>query len=75
MLSRRLRQGKISIENKLRNQSEVEILREALNNFNMYYKKDIVIEKDNNLILNNIKLLYYYHNRLIAYDLEKYLFF
>jgi len=68
-------EGKISIENKLRNQSEVEILREALNNFNMYYKKDIVIEKDNNLILNNIKLLYYYHNRLIAYDLEKYLFF
>lgn len=67
-------EGKISIESKLINQNESDILKEALKNFNMYYKKDVVIEKDDNLILNNIKLLYYYHNRLVGYELEKYLF-
>jgi glycerol-3-phosphate O-acyltransferase len=66
--------GKISIEEKLREQSSAGIIEEALKHFNTYYEKDLVMEKDNVFILNNIEILYYYHNRLKGYNLEKNIF-
>ncbi len=65
-------QGKISIDEKLKTQTSSDIMGEASKNFNTYYEKELVSEKDTVLILNDIKILYYYHNRLKGYNLEKY---
>ncbi len=66
--------GKISIEEKLKKQNGSEIIEEALKTFNTYYDTELVAEKDNVFILNNIEILYYYHNRLKGYNLEKNIF-
>ena len=63
--------GKISIDEKLKEQTSATIIEEALKNFNTYYDKELVVEKDNVFILNDIQILYYYHNRLKGYHLEK----
>jgi glycerol-3-phosphate O-acyltransferase len=64
-------QNKISMDPVLRVETSQTIMSEALRNFNTYYADRLLIDSDDNLILNDIKVIYYYHNRLKGYSLEK----
>ncbi|MFN8671637.1 MAG: 1-acyl-sn-glycerol-3-phosphate acyltransferase [Candidatus Sericytochromatia bacterium] len=61
----------ISIERDFRTKSPSDLLYEAIKIFNTYYEKSLVTEKNNTLISEDLKTIYYYHNRLINYNLEK----
>ena len=63
---------KISIEDGFKNKSKEDIFYEAIKTFNTYYEKSLVNEKDNVIVSEDIKTLYYYHNRLTNYGLEKF---
>src|SRR5690606_6772415 len=57
-------QNKISIEDKFRNQTPDQILNDAIRTFNTYYKKELITEKFSNLMFSNLRLMFYYQNRL-----------
>ena len=63
--------SKISIDPILKTQSSIEIANDAIKTFNTYYEKELVIEKNEVFILNEINILFYYHNKLKGYGLEK----
>ena len=63
--------NKISIDPILKTQSSLETVSEAIKTFNTYYEKELVIEKNEVFILNEINILFYYHNKLKGYGLEK----
>jgi glycerol-3-phosphate O-acyltransferase len=63
---------KISIEDGFKNKTKEDIFYEAIKTFNTYYEKSLVNEKDNVIVSEDIKTLYYYHNRLTNYGLEKF---
>lgn len=64
-------QDKISMDPVMKVESSQSIMNDALRNFNRYYAERLLIEKDDKIILNDIKVIYYYHNRLKGYNLEK----
>lgn len=48
-----------------------EVMYDALKFFGMYHTKPAVSRKGESLILTDLNLLYYYHNRLVGWGLEK----
>lgn len=64
---------KVHIDSNLINKDASFIVKEAIHTFNTYYEKDLVVEKNNIFMLNDIKTLFYYHNKLKGYDLEKFI--
>jgi glycerol-3-phosphate O-acyltransferase len=50
-----------------------EIIKHGIHNLGMYHAVlPIVLTKKNVIQVQNMNLLYYYHNKLLGYDLEKY---
>lgn len=47
------------------------LLDEALQYLQMFYPKEIVVMSGVNLLVQDMRLLYYYHNRLKGYELER----
>lgn len=64
-------QQKIYIDPNIKNVNSSSIIKEALHNFQTYYAKELVVETGNNIIIHDVKIIYYYHNKLKGYDLEK----
>ncbi len=64
-------QEKISIDPLLISESSQAIITEALRNFSTYYAEKLLVEKDEKIIINDLKIIYYYHNKVKGYDLEK----
>lgn len=64
-------QHKICIDDTIRDIRIDQIFSEALEHFGIYHTKKIMERKGDNLELHDRNLIYYYHNRLIGYDLEK----
>lgn len=55
------------------NGSVEEIIAHGLKNVGMYHaKRPLVQNKEGNITTDDLNLLYYYHNRLVGYNLEKY---
>lgn len=48
-----------------------EVMYDALRFFSMYHTKPVVSRRSENIILTDLNLLYYYHNRLVGWGLEK----
>ncbi len=65
-------QNKISIDPAIINKKSSEIIQEAMHNFQTYYSKDLIVEKNNVIIIYDIKIIYYYHNKLKGYDFERF---
>ncbi len=64
--------GKVSISPSLTGDPD-EIIRQGLKNVGMYHaKRPLLINKQGDLTTQDINLLFYYHNRLVGYNLEQY---
>jgi len=49
------------------------VIKRGIENVGIFHlKRPILMDNKNNIITHDIKVLYYYHNRLVGYDLEKY---
>ena len=64
--------GKIDINEKFRSTADESIIY-GLNNVGMYHAKRPLIKSKNKIMILNASTLYYYHNRLEGYGLEKYI--
>ncbi|MCH7402843.1 1-acyl-sn-glycerol-3-phosphate acyltransferase [Belliella kenyensis] len=63
--------GKVHIAPHLRREID-QIITHGLENVGMYHaKRPLLKDKNGNIITEDLNLLYYYHNRLDGYDLEK----
>ena len=50
-----------------------ELLNTGLNNLGMYHaKRPLLMNEQGDIITQDLNLLYFYHNRLVGYNLEKY---
>lgn len=62
--------GTLRLATRLRNKSSEETLSEALHYLQMFYSKEVVVDDGEFLRIQDVRLLYYYHNRLSGYDFE-----
>lgn len=49
------------------------IYKKAMENYSFDPKNKIAFEDNDNIILNDLELIFYYHNRVTGYELEKYI--
>jgi glycerol-3-phosphate O-acyltransferase len=64
-------EGKLRIHDRLKGENEV-IIKHGLKNLGVYHPILPLLEKSNgNLITEDLKVLYFYHNRLLGYGLER----
>jgi glycerol-3-phosphate O-acyltransferase len=64
-------EGKVHMSRESRMPIE-QVIEDGLKNLGVYHgRKPLRINKKGELISENIKLLYYYHNRLTGYELDK----
>jgi glycerol-3-phosphate O-acyltransferase len=66
------KKGKTGIADHLTDKAE-DAIRLGLDNVGMYHAQRPLIRKDDKIIIQNPNTLYYYHNRLVGYGLEKYI--
>ena len=49
------------------------VIRHGLDNVGIFHlKRPLLMNKEGNIITQDFSTLYYYHNRLVGYDLEKF---
>jgi glycerol-3-phosphate O-acyltransferase len=49
------------------------VIRHGLENVGIFHlKRPLLFNKEGNIITRDLNTLYYYHNRLVGYDLEKF---
>jgi glycerol-3-phosphate O-acyltransferase len=66
--------GKIQLSELVRNATIEELIKHGVSNVgNFHLKKAIKFDKEGDLASEDMNLLYYYHNRMEGYKLEKYL--
>lgn len=70
-LSRQETAGVLRLATTLKNKPADMILDEAIHYLQMFYSKKIVVTSGCNIHVQDMRLLYYYHNRLIGYDFER----
>lgn len=66
------RKGKIGVAEHFKNKTNSAILT-GLENVGMYHAQRPLIKKGDKIIIQNPSTLYYYHNRLVGYGLEKHI--
>ncbi len=65
------KEGKVGIDDHM-NESDEEIIQRGLKNVGMYHVvRPITRNKEGKIITQDLTTLYYYHNRMDGYDLEK----
>lgn len=65
-------EGKIEVSDGIRQDSIEHVLERAFGYFQMYHSRPLVEQVGEEVRLVDLKLLYYYHNRLAGYGLEKF---
>ncbi|MFM7193293.1 MAG: 1-acyl-sn-glycerol-3-phosphate acyltransferase [Bacteroidota bacterium] len=66
-------QGKINIASHLKGNAD-EVIRRGIENVGIYHlKRPMMRNKAGNIVTQDLNLLYYYHNRLTGYDLERFI--
>ncbi len=66
------KKGKLGTSPKLKESSE-KAINEGLRNVGMYHAKRPIIKKKDKIIIQDPNTLYYYHNRMDGYGLDKYI--
>ena len=50
------------------------MIKHGLDNVGIFHlKRPLLKNKQGNIITRDLNILYYYHNRLVGYDLEKFI--
>ncbi len=70
-LARQQANGVLRLGTTLSNKPADMILEEAMYYLNMFYSKDVILSQGETLQVQDMRLLYYYHNRLSTYQFEK----
>jgi glycerol-3-phosphate O-acyltransferase len=66
-------QGKVYHATHLKGKIDL-VIRHGLDNVGIFHlKRPLLMNKDGNIITKDFNTLYYYHNRLVGYDLEKFI--
>ncbi len=63
--------GRIQLSPTVQGETIERIMEVALRYFRMYHTRDLVHIEGERVLLNDMKLLYYYHNRLAGYGFER----
>ncbi|NOT76919.1 MAG: glycerol-3-phosphate acyltransferase [Cyclobacteriaceae bacterium] len=64
-------QGKVYHATHLKGEADI-IIRRGLDNVGIFHlKRPLLRNKKGNIVTQDLNVLYYYHNRLVGYDLEK----
>jgi len=66
------KKGKVSVADHLKAKADIAI-KEGLENVGMYHAERPLIRKGNQVLIQNMNTLYYYHNRMEGYGLEKHI--
>lgn len=66
------KKGKVAIENHLKDKAD-EAIKEGLKNVGMYHARRPVVHRKENIVILDPNTLFYYHNRLDGYGLEKHI--
>ena len=65
--------NKINYASHLKGEAE-EVIRRGIENVGIFHlKRPLLRNKAGNIVTQDLNLLYYYHNRLVGYDLERYI--
>jgi len=65
-------QGKIRLDPEIR-RSAADVVRDGVNNLGVFHaEKPLKFVKNNDIVSSNFRVLYFYHNRLENYQLDKY---
>lgn len=66
------KEGRVNVATHLKEDIDL-VIRHGLSNVGIFHlKRPLLINKQGNIITQDFNLLYYYHNRLVGYDLEKF---
>ena len=66
-------QGKVNFASHLKGNAD-EVIRRGIENVGIFHlKRPLLRNKAGNVITQDLNLLYYYHNRLVGYDLERFI--
>jgi glycerol-3-phosphate O-acyltransferase len=66
-------QGKVNHATHVKGNLDL-VIRNGLENVGIFHlKRPLLFNKEGNIITQDLNLLYYYHNRLVGYDLEKFI--
>lgn len=66
-------EGKIHVDEYLQGSDVNQILEDALGHFSVYHSKVVMFRRGDRIYPHDNNLIYYYHNRLQNYGLEKYI--
>lgn len=67
------KEGKLNVASHMKENID-EVIRHGLDNVGIFHlKRPLLMNKEGNIITQDFNLLYYYHNRLVGYDLEKFI--
>lgn len=66
-------EGKVNYATHLKGKIDL-VIRHGMENVGIFHlKRPLLFNKEGNIITQDLNLLYYYHNRLVGYDLEKFI--
>ncbi len=66
-------QGKINFASHLKGPSDI-VIKRGIDNAGVFHlNRPVLKNKQGNIITKDLSLLYYYHNRLVGYDLEQFI--
>lgn len=66
-------EGKVNHATHLKGKIDL-VVRHGMENVGIFHlKRPLLFNKEGNIITQDLNLLYYYHNRLVGYDLEKFI--
>lgn len=66
-------EGKVNHATHLKGKIDL-VIRHGLENVGIFHlKRPLLFNKEGNIVTQDLNLLYYYHNRLVGYDLEKFI--
>lgn len=71
MLEEKVSEGEVKMDENLKDLSPESILQNALNQFSSFYSRRTLFLKNGKVYCTNLKLLYYYRNRLAHYGMDK----
>jgi len=64
-------EGKVNHATHLKGKIDL-VIRHGLENVGIFHlKRPLLFNKEGNIVTRDLNTLYYYHNRLVGYDLEK----
>lgn len=67
------KEGKINVATHLKPEIDL-VIRNGLENVGIFHlKRPLLFNREGNIITKDFNVLYYYHNRLVGYDLEKFI--